>query len=161
MTAKVLTIGAYGFGADAFFAALDDANVDLFIDLRQRRGLRGSRYAFANSGQLIPELARHGIEYRHIKALAPDSEIRQLQHAADAASGTAKTQRAALSESFVRAYENTKLKPFDWKALAEDLSAYRAPVLFCVERAPEACHRSLVAGRLAGQLGVGVVDLTP
>jgi hypothetical protein len=34
-------------------------------------------------------------------------------------------------------------------------------VLFCVERAPAACHRSLLAERLAGDLGAEVMHLVP
>jgi hypothetical protein len=33
--------------------------------------------------------------------------------------------------------------------------------LFCVEREPDACHRSLLAERLAADLGVEVVHLLP
>ena len=45
---RVVTIGAYGFSADRFFAALREAGVDTFLDIRQRRGVRGAEYAFAN-----------------------------------------------------------------------------------------------------------------
>jgi len=45
---KFVTIGVYGFSADAFFEALQRAGVDSFCDIRYRRGVRGSEYAFAN-----------------------------------------------------------------------------------------------------------------
>lgn len=161
MSQRVLTIGAYGFGPDEFFNALEGAEADVFLDIRQRRGLRGSRYAFANVGRLSAALERRGIAYRHIKDLAPDPEIRDLQRKADAAAGELKSGRLELAPEFTEAYAAAKLDPFDWELLAKELKPYRAPVLFCVEQHPEGCHRSLVAPRLAQTLKAEVVNLTP
>ena len=36
-----------------------------------------------------------------------------------------------------------------------------AGALLCVERDPEACHRSLVAERIAADYGLAVTDLRP
>jgi hypothetical protein len=36
-----------------------------------------------------------------------------------------------------------------------------AAALFCVERDPEACHRSLIAERMAAEFGVLVLHLGP
>lgn len=157
----MFTIGAYGFDSTHFFDALENAGVDVFLDIRQRRGLRGSRYAFANVSRLSAELERRDIAYRHVKDLAPDSEIRELQRRADAATGALKSGRLKLAPAFVEAYTAAKLDPFDWERLAEELQPYRVPVLFCVEQYPEGCHRSLVAPRLADALDVEVVNLTP
>ena len=49
---RVATIGVYGFDADSFLAALRDAGVTLLLDVRQRRGVRGPQYAWANSKRL-------------------------------------------------------------------------------------------------------------
>lgn len=161
MTARLFTIGAYGYTPDRFFAALADAGVDLFLDVRQRRGLRGSQYAFANSGRLVPALEAAGIEYRHLKQLAPTQEIREVQHRVDAATATAKSRREQLSDAFVAAYSEQVLRPVDWRALATEVGTGRTPVLFCVERQPEACHRSLIASPLAAALGADVRSLIP
>ena len=161
MSQRVFTIGAYGFDREGFFGALEEAGVDIFLDVRQRRGLRGARYAFANVGRLTPELERRSIAYRHIKELAPDSQIRDLQRAADAASKTLKSTRTELSSAFVEAYAVTKLNRFDWKGLAGELRPFEAPVLFCVEQRPQSCHRSLIAPRLADLLHAEVVNLMP
>lgn len=161
MSRRVFTIGVYGSDPESFFAALEAEAIDVFLDIRQRRGLRGARYSFANAGRLTAELERRGIAYRHLKALAPDPHIRDLQRVADAASGTSKSERTQLSPPFVEAYENAKLNPFDWEGLARDLEPFRSPVLFCVERRPESCHRSLVAPRVASLLGAEVVNLIP
>jgi uncharacterized protein (DUF488 family) len=158
---RILTIGAYGFEPEAFFDALQRAEVDAFLDIRQRRGLRGSRYAFANAGRLTAELECRGIPYRHLRELAPDPEIRDLQRKADAVAATLKSKRTELSPDFVTAYTIAKLDSFGWEQLAIELKSVQAPVLFCVERNPEACHRSLVAPRLAEALDAEVVNLLP
>lgn len=158
---RLYTIGAYGFDADHFFGALEDAHVDLFLDIRRRRGIRGPLYTFGNAGRLQEELAKRGIAYRHILALAPDEETRALQREADERSGQPRRDRAALSHAFARDYTERTMEPFDWDALSSDLASVKRPVLFCVERTPDACHRGLVAARLAALAGVPVTHLTP
>ena len=90
------TIGVYGWNLDAFLHALAAADVALLLDVRQRRGVRGSDYTWANSLRLQDALAQAGIAYRHHP-----------------------------------------------------------------ERDPEACHRSLVARRMADHLGLELTDLRP
>src|ERR671929_14069 len=51
--------------------------------------------------------------------------------------------------------------PSDASDGAAALPTDGAGALFCVERDPEACHRALVAARLAERLGVEVTHLTP
>ena len=48
----VATIGVYGWTLDRFLAALDEADVRLLLDVRQRRGVRGAEYAWANAQRL-------------------------------------------------------------------------------------------------------------
>lgn len=146
---RVATIGVYGFDAERFFAAVLDARTDLFCDLRARRGVRGRQYAFANARRLEQRLAELAIPYRHLPGLAPTKETRSLQHAADASAGTAKRDRGELAPSFVQAYERQLESPDARAALEAIRAASTAPLLFCVERTPAACHRSLAAARLA------------
>jgi uncharacterized protein (DUF488 family) len=82
--ATVATIGVYGFDVEAFLATLRAADVRLVIDVRQRRGVRGSEYAWANAGRLTRALDAAGIDYQHERELAPTTELRQLQYAEDA-----------------------------------------------------------------------------
>ena len=53
------------------------------LDVRQRRGVRGREYAWANSARLQAALAEAGIGYGHHPELAPTTELRQLQYAED------------------------------------------------------------------------------
>lgn len=162
MIERVLTIGAFGFDERRFIQTLREAGVDLFIDIRARRGVRGSEYAFVNSTRLQAALHAAGIRYLHAKELAPTQEVREVQHRADAASGTAKRSRTCLGEAFIAVYESKCLSSFRPREFADSrMNGAQRPVLFCVERQPQACHRSLVAARLARELAVPVEDLLP
>jgi uncharacterized protein (DUF488 family) len=159
---QLYTIGVYGFTEAGFFEALEGAGIDTFCDIRRRRGLRGSEYAFANATRLQQELERRGIRYRHFLELAPSPSLRSDQAAEDKAERTAKRQRSALSPAFVSGFRDTCLAGFDSAAFAAELgSEAQRVVLFCVEREPGACHRSLVAERLEQELGAPVTHLLP
>ena len=162
MPSKIITLGVYGFDEAGFFEALRAAGVDTFCDIRLRRGVRGREYAYVNSKRLQAKLAELGIRYLHIKELAPSQALRQRQKAADKAERTAKRQRTELSELFVAGYCEECLQSFDSQKFIEQLGeAARVVALFCVERAPAACHRSLAAEKLHRDLGLEVVHLAP
>jgi uncharacterized protein (DUF488 family) len=156
------TIGVYGWDAARFFDTLKAAGVDTFCDLRARRGVRGREYAWANHARLEAALTAHGICYVHHRELAPSDAIRAGQYAADRAAGVAKRQRTGLSADFIAAYLSETLAEFDPAAFVAALGAgSRVVALFCVEREPWACHRSLVAERLTGVLDAHVTHLIP
>jgi uncharacterized protein (DUF488 family) len=159
---KFVTIGVYGFSEETFFQALQTAGVDTFCDIRQRRGVRGSAYAFANSQRLQARLAESGIRYLHHIQVAPTTAVRQRQHQVDKVEKTAKRQRSGLSPTFIEAYQQEILNNWSAQTLLDALPADAQVVaLFCVEREPEACHRSLVATRLQQELGVSISHILP
>ena len=138
------------------------AGVDTFCDIRSRRGLRGGTYAFANSVRLQARLSELGIRYLHRKDLGPTKAVRDKQAAADKASKTAKRKRTTLGEAFIEAYHTECLAEFEPQSLLDELASdAKVVALFCVETAPEACHRSLVAAKLAKTLDVEVEDILP
>lgn len=154
---KIITIGVYGTTEEAFFQALLDVGVDTFCDIRQRRGVRGAEYAFVNSQRLQKRLAEMGIRYLHYKDLAPTTAVRDQQKAADKFNKVAKRQRTTLGTVFIQAYQENVLASFEPQSLLDKLEPNaRVMALFCVEREPEACHRSLVAEKLRQELGVEV-----
>jgi uncharacterized protein (DUF488 family) len=97
---RLTTIGVYGWTPERFISALRDADVRQLLDVRQRRGVRGPEYAWANSARLQAALAEAGIEYRHHKELAPTTELRRLQYREDARLGVGRRSRAALAPEY-------------------------------------------------------------
>lgn len=155
------TIGVYGFDRGSFLAALDAARVRRLLDVRQRRGVRGPEYAWANSLRLQRALADAGIAYEHHRELAPTTELRQLQYREDDRLGVGKRSRSELAPEYVRRYREEILDHVDLTPLAESLPEEGVAALLCVELDPEACHRSLIAERLAMRHGVTVSHLRP
>jgi uncharacterized protein (DUF488 family) len=159
--AAVVTIGVYGFDLPDFLTALRAANVGLLVDVRQRRGVRGARYAWANARRLQAALADAGIAYSHRCELAPTTELRHLQYAADDRLGVGKRSRAQLDPEYRERYVHEILDHADLNALVAEMPSGAALALFCVEADPEACHRSLIADRLAGRHGLAVTHVRP
>ena len=158
---RVATIGVYGFTAGGFLECLRQAGVGRLLDVRQRRGVRGSDYAWANSVRLQAALAAADIEYRHHKELAPTTELRQLQYREDDRLGVGKRSRVQLANEYRARYVAEVLARADLDALVAGLCTEMSVALMCVERDPEACHRSLIAERLAADYGVEVIHLRP
>lgn len=147
---EFFTIGVYNSTDQEFFNKLFENRIDTFCDIRQRRGVRGSKYAFVNSNRLQARLSEMDIKYGHVIDLAPSSEIRELQKEADAQNGISKRERSELGKIFAIAYKDRILSKFDFDNFIEELDKVAASriVLFCVEEKPEACHRSLVSDKL-------------
>ncbi len=136
------------------------AEIDLLLDVRQRRGVRGSEYAWANAGRLQAAMAEAGIGYTHLKELAPDHRAaraavprgRPARRGQALPHGPRPRVRPSLHEQI--------LDPADLDPLVSWIGAAKAALL-CVERDPEACHRSLIAARLRDEYGFGVEHLRP
>jgi uncharacterized protein (DUF488 family) len=135
--------------------------VRLLLDVRQRRGVRGPEYAWANAKRLQAALDEAGVEYRHLPELAPTTELRRLQYEEDDRQGVGKRSRRELAPAYRERYLAEILDKSDLSALAGSLPETGAAALFCVERDPEACHRSLIAERLAAEHAVEVAHLRP
>jgi uncharacterized protein (DUF488 family) len=158
---RVVTVGVYGFTREEFLSALRRADVRLLLDVRQRRGVRGPDYAWANSKRLQAALAEAGIAYEHHPELAPTTELRALQYAEDDRRGVGKRSRRELAPEYRERYTAEILDKAGLGAIVSSLPDPGAAALFCVEREPEACHRSLVAERIASEYGIPVSHLTP
>jgi uncharacterized protein (DUF488 family) len=158
---RVATVGVYGATLEAFLEALRLADVRLVLDARQRRGVRGAEYAWANARRLQAALGHAGIAYRHHPELAPTTELRELQYREDDRRGVGKRSRTELAPEYAERYVREVLDQIDLATLVAQLPEDGAAALLCVERDPEACHRSLVADRLAAEHGVEVRHLRP
>jgi uncharacterized protein (DUF488 family) len=156
---RVVTIGVYRWRLDEWLDALAAADVRVLFDVRQRRGVRGSEYAWANSARLQAALADAGIAYEHHPELAPTTELRKLLYAADARRGWGIRSRKELAPEYVSRYVAERLDRVDLGDVVAALPDEGAGALFCVEADPEACHRSLIAEGLAAEFGVCVRHL--
>jgi len=158
---EFFTIGVYNSTEDQFFEKLINNKIDTFCDIRQRRGVRGSEYAFVNSQRLQSRLVELDIKYGHVIDLAPTQEIRELQKESDKEAGELKRDRTRLSEIFKISYKDMILKKFDLDKLIEQLDEAGANkvVLFCVEEHHRACHRSIVADKIQEKFGMNVTHI--
>ncbi|MCK9481715.1 MAG: DUF488 domain-containing protein [Bacteroidia bacterium] len=158
---EFFTIGVYNSTEKEFFEKLTQNNIDTFCDIRQRRGVRGSKYSFVNSNRLLQRLNDLEIKYGYVPDLAPTTEIRELQKEIDEEKGELKRERQELGKVFVIEYKNRILKNFDFEKFFESLDQIGASriALFCVEEHPEACHRSIVADKLMNNFNYKITHL--
>ena len=156
----IYTMGVFGSTEQQFFEKLTENKIDIFCDIRQRRGVRGREYAFVNSNYLQRKLAEMNIKYDHINELAPTTEIREKQKAVDAMKGERKRDRTHLGYTFVREYKK-HIENYDFDALVsylDNIGANRV-VFFCIEQYASACHRSIIAEELHNRYNYEVTHL--
>lgn len=155
------TIGVYNSTEKEFFEKLLKNNIDTFCDIRQRRGVRGSKYSFVNSKRLQSKLHRLGIKYFHFLDLAPTKEIRELQKQADLRNHELKRDRKTLGQVFIKEYKSQVVNRFDFQKFIDTFkkTGSRNIVLFCVEESPKACHRSIVSEKLSNDYSVNIENI--
>ncbi|MDQ6835232.1 MAG: DUF488 domain-containing protein [Actinomycetota bacterium] len=158
---EIATIGVYCFTAEAFLDTLQAADVRRLIDVRQRRGVRGPHFTWANAIRLQALLAGAGVAYSHHRELAPTTALRQLQYREDHLAGVGKRSREHLAPAYVQGYVAAILDQAPLELLLDELPDQGRAALFCVECAAGACHRSLIAQRLRERHGFSVLHLTP
>jgi uncharacterized protein (DUF488 family) len=156
---SIATVGVYQSSLDDFLDKLRRNRVAMVVDVRQRRGVRGREYAWANSLRLQAALKKAGIQYRHAPELAPTTELRELQYREDDRLKVGKRTRVELAQEYRRRYLHQVLDQVDLGAFLASLPDDATSALLCVERDARACHRSLIAARLQTQYGVPVVNL--
>jgi len=161
---EVFTIGVYGKTEEEFFKVLVDNRIDLFVDVRLRRGVRGALYKFVNKVRLIAKLEELKIQYLHAKRYAPDKELREIQKQQDKDDKVLKRDRCRMSVDFVNEYMKDVIEPNPVEDLLDEIKAVSGKssprfCLFCVEADAEACHRSIIAGEITREIDTVVHDL--
>jgi uncharacterized protein (DUF488 family) len=154
-------VGVYQSNLEDFLDTLRRHQVAMVADVRQRRGVRGREYAWANSLRLQAALAQAGIRYRHVPELAPTTELRQLQYREDDRLRVGKRSRVELADEYRRRYLHEVLDQVDLGAILGSLPEDATSALLCVERDARACHRSLIAARLQAEYGLPILNLVP
>ncbi len=147
---SIYTIGVYGSTETEFFRKLTSNQIDTFCDIRRRRAVRGAIYAFVNSARLQDKLKSLSINYIHETRLAPTIPIMGVQDKSDKLHKVKRRERTELDDAFKKAYTDKILSKFDIKEFIGELekSGCKKVVLFCVEKLPTACHRSLVTDKI-------------
>ncbi len=69
--------------------------------------------------------------------------------------------RVELAPEYRERYLREILGRVDLASIVAELPSDAASALLCVERDPEACHRSLIAERLAAEFDLSVIHLRP
>jgi uncharacterized protein (DUF488 family) len=156
---KIYTIGVYGWTEEDFFNKLQEKNIDLFVDIRFRRGMRGGKYPFANSKYLQDKLKEIGIEYLHLKELAPTESIRAIQKQEDKKANVLTSTREHLASAYIEMYNRQVLDKYDLSIFEELMRTHKAIVVFCVEREARACHRSIASEYLGRKFNLEVEHL--
>lgn len=158
---KFYTIGLYGSTEKSYFNKLLENKIDLFCDIRQRRGVRGKEYSYVNSNKLQKKLHDLKIEYLYIKELAPTKEIRDKQKQDDIEKNILKRDRNKLGDKFISDYNSYILNSFNFDELMKYFKDkdFENIVFFCVEKEAAACHRSLVASKLHKDFNQMILDL--
>ncbi|MBV9916988.1 MAG: DUF488 domain-containing protein [Solirubrobacterales bacterium] len=131
------------------------------LDIRQRRGVRGPQYSWANARRLQALLSEARIGYVYHPELSPTTELRQLQYREDDRQGVGKRSRQTLAPEYIRRYTEQILDLVPLEPLIRQLPVHGIGALMCVEATAQACHRSLVAARLAERYGLEVVHIEP
>jgi len=155
------TTGVYGLSSDEFFERILSNQIDTFVDIRRRRAVRGSKFAFVNSQRLQDKLKEIGVNYIHVLDLAPTNEIREAQKEADKKAKVKKRERDELGEEFKNLYREEILEKYDLENLFSNLNSLNSKnvVLFCVEKEPCACHRSLVTDKINAKYQIPIKHL--
>lgn len=147
---KFFSIGVYHSTKEEFFRKLQNSGVDVLVDIRRRRGLRGKDYSFANSKKLQEQLQEMNIRYVHVPGLSPTQSMIQAQDESDNKQGISRRDRTNLTPEFKMTYRKEILEGFDLEELVNQLKEEDAQnvALFCVEKLAKACHRSIVTIQL-------------
>lgn len=130
----IYTFGYEGHTVNEFLDLIDQHDIDLIVDVRERPLSR--EYPEFNKFPLITALQEHETQYVYVKTLGCTHEMRALK---DEDLGTLK---------YFQCYERHLQKNRD---LIRDL-AYQTKnmniCILCSEPDPETCHRTLVADYL-------------
>ncbi len=148
MTAPILhTIGYERVGFPAFLAALQDADIETLIDVRE---LPNSRRAGFSKNLLKANLAAASIGYVHLKALGTPKAGRQASQRGDMA-------------AFWPIVEEALERPEARLALeqAAVLARGQRTCLMCLEHDWRVCHRARVCEALERAHGFVTTHLAP
>jgi len=142
------TIGYENATVPRFLETLQEADVDLLVDVRAVASSRKPGYA---KSKLAENVGSVGIEYLHLRGLGTPAEGR----------AAARAGRHEEMHAIFREHLETSAAQDDLERLAELVRAGRRVCLLCLEADPAHCHRTLVADALQPLVKVKVEHLFP
>jgi uncharacterized protein (DUF488 family) len=142
------TIGYEDATIPSFLEALEEARVELLVDVR---AVASSRRPGFSKTKLAASVNGRGIDYLHLRALGTPADGR-----AAARAGRHDEMKAIFAEHLATPEAQDELH-----TLAEIVRSGRRACLLCFEADPEHCHRSLVAAALAERMPIEVSHLRP
>lgn len=145
---SIATIGYEATTMKSFLETLQEAGVDLLVDVRALANSR--RPGFAKT-RLAANLEAAGIEYLHLRGLGTPAEGRAAARAG---------RYDQLREIFLE-HMQTPAAQDELAMLAELVCSGRRVCLMCLEADPAHCHRSMVASALEAVIPVQVDNLAP
>jgi uncharacterized protein (DUF488 family) len=145
---SLATIGYQGATPDGFRCALEEARIELLVDIR---AVASSRRPGFSKTKLAASVEEAGIGYLHLRALGTPADGR-----AAARAGKHDEMRTIFLAHMATPDAQSALAD-----LAEIVREGRCVCLLCFEADPAHCHRNIVAQQLAERLDVGIVHLFP
>ena len=142
------TIGYEATTVSAFLKALQEARVELLVDVRAVAMSR--RPGFAKSA-LTANLASAGIEYLHFRKLGTPADGR----------AAARAGKHAEMHRIFRQQLATDEAQGELQALADLIRSGKRIAILCFEANPEHCHRRIVGQALEKLMPLHVIDLMP
>jgi uncharacterized protein (DUF488 family) len=129
---KLRTIGYEGATVNAFLATLQEAGIQLLVDVRAVASSR--RPGFAKT-RLAANLAGAGIDYLHLRGLGTPADGR----------AAARGGRPHEMQRIYHAHLETDDARDALHSLVDLIAGDRQVCILCFEHDPQHCHRSLVA----------------
>lgn len=144
---SIHTVGYERTGFPAFLDALQEAGVEMVIDVRE---LPNSRRAGFSKNMLKANLATASIEYVHLKALGTPKAGRTAHRSGDMA-------------GFWRIVDDALERPEARLALehAAMLARSKRACLMCFEHDWRECHRARVCALLEAEHGIRATHIAP
>ncbi len=142
------TIGYQGATPDSFRRALEQADIQLLVDIR---AVASSRRPGFSKSKLAAGVGAAGIDYLHLRALGTPADGR----------AAARAGHHAEMRTIFLAHMATPDAQAALEDLAEIVRSGRRACLLCFEADPAHCHRSIVAALLAEQLPLEITHLMP
>jgi uncharacterized protein (DUF488 family) len=142
------TIGYQSATPQSFRRALEDARIELLVDIR---AVASSRRPGFSKTKLAASVADAGIDYLHLRALGTPADGR----------AAARSGKHSEMRTIFLAHMSTPDARAALDDLAQIIRTGRRVCLLCFEADPAHCHRNIVAAMLGEMIPLEITHLIP